>query len=214
MQLFPIFTEALFLSVALSLDAFVAGFSYGMNKIRIPWISAFIVDAICSLSLGAALLLGSLFGRFIPAGLTTVICFAILLLLGITKLLDGLAKTLIHKYGNISSHFHFSFCSFRFVLSLYADPEAADSDHSKTISPKEAASLAAALSLDGCAVGFGAALDSAAGALALFFCSLIVEAAALFLGTALGNRAAKSLPFNAAWISGIILLLLAFLKLL
>ena len=214
MQLFSVFTEALFLSVALSLDVFVAGFSYGMNNIRIPWASAFIIDAICSLTLGAALIVGALLGSRIPPGLTTALSFVILLLLGIVKLLDGLAKTLIHRYGAISSNFHFSFCSFRFVLSLYADPQAADLDHSKTISPKEAASLATALSLDGCAVGFGAALDGAAGSLALFFCSLIVEAAALFLGVTLGTRAAKSLPFNAAWISGIILLLLAFLKLL
>ena len=213
MQLFPIITEALFLSIALSLDAFVAGFSYGVNKIKIPWTSALVIDGICSFSLGAALLLGSLLKHWIPPQLTTVLCFLILLLLAFSKLLDGLTKTLIKKYGTICSNFHFSLCNFRFVLSLYADPEAADLDHSKTISPREASSLAIALSLDGCAVGFGAALGSASAS-ALFFCSLIVEALALFSGTALGNRAAKKLPFNAAWISGSILLLLAFLKLL
>lgn len=213
MQLFPIITEALFLSIALSLDAFVAGFSYGVNKIRIPWTSALVIDGICSFSLGIALLLGSLLKHWIPTQLTTALCFTILLLLGLSKLLDGLTKALIKKYGAICSNFHFSLCNFRFVLSLYADPEAADLDHSKTISPKEASSLAIALSLDGCAVGFGAALGSASGS-ALFLCSLIVEAMALFCGTALGNRAAKKLPFNAAWISGGILLLLAFLKLL
>ncbi|MCH5275543.1 MAG: sporulation membrane protein YtaF [Lachnospiraceae bacterium] len=207
------FTEALFLSIALSLDAFVAGFSYGVNKIRIPWTSALVIDGICSFSLGASLLLGSFLKNWIPPQLTTVLCFTILFLLGLSKLLDGLTKTLIKKYGAISSNFHFSLCNFRFVLSLYADPEAADLDHSKTISPKEASSLAIALSLDGCAVGFGAALGNAGG-YALFLCSLIVEALALFCGTALGNRAAKKLPFNAAWISGGILLLLAFLKLL
>lgn len=207
-----LFCEALFIALALSLDAFVAGFSYGACKIKIPLISVLVMDAICSLSIGAALLIGAFLKGFIPRQATTAICFILLFLLGLTKLLDGITKSLIQKYGAISSNIKFSFCNFRFVLSLYANPECADTDHSKTISPKEAVSLAIALSLDGLAAGLGAAFGEVNG-FAVFLCSFFTEAIAVICGTALGNRAAGRLSFNISWLGGLILILLAFLKL-
>lgn len=205
--------EALVIALALSMDAFVASFSYGAAKIKIPFTSVLVIDAVCSLTIGATLFIGSLVRNYIPDWLTTTVCFSLLFLLGLVKLLDGITKSLIKKYGAISSNIKFSFCNFRFVLNLYADPECADVDHSKTISGKEAASLAIALSLDGCAVGFGAALGNVNG-LAVFLCSLAVEALAVLGGAALGNKAAKKLSFNASWLGGCLLLVLAFLKLL
>lgn len=99
--------------------------------------------------------------------------------------------------------------NFRFVLSVYADPENADTDDSRSISPKEALSLAAALSLDGAAAGFGAALGSAEPA-AVFFASLIIGAGAVFGGFFLGNLTASRLRFPVSWLSGTILIALAF----
>ena len=208
-----LFWEALFIALALSLDAFVAGFSYGTCKIKIPVVSVLVMDAICSLSIGAAFLAGVFLKNFIPGQITAAICFVLLFLLGMVKLLDGITTSLLQKYGAISSNIKFSFCNFRFVLSLYANPECADTDHSKTISPKEAVSLAIALSLDGMAAGLGAAFGNVNGT-AVFLCSFFTEAIAVICGTALGNRAAKKLTFNISWLGGLILILLAFLKLL
>ena len=204
--------EALCIAAALSLDAFAAGFSYGAGRIRIPLSSVVVIDAICSISVGATLLLGSLLKNHIPVRLTGMVCFVILFLLGLVKLLDGITKSVIRKYGAISSNIRFSFCNFRFVLSLYADPECADIDHSKTISPREAAALAVALSLDGCAVGFGTALGNVNG-IAVFFCSLVTEALAVICGVHLGNKAAGKLSCNLSWAGDLILLILAFVKL-
>lgn len=212
MTFFFLLSEAFCIASALSLDAFAASFSYGAGKIKIPPLSLLIIDGICSVSIGIALLIGSLLKSFIPLGLTSAVCFLILFFLGLLKLLDGITKSLIRKYGAISSNLHFSFCNFRFVLSLYADPEAADTDCSKTISSKEAVSLALALSLDGCAVGFGTALGNVNG-LAVFFCSLFTEAFAILFGTFLGNKAAGRFSCNLSWAGGLILIVLAFCKL-
>lgn len=207
-----LFWEALFIALALSLDAFVACFSYGACKIKIPLASVLVIDAICSLSIGASFLIGTLLKGFIPGQVTSAVCFILLFFLGMTKLLDGITKSLIQKYGAISSNIKFSFCNFRFVLSLYANPECADTDHSKTISPKEAVSLAIALSLDGLAAGLGAALGNVNG-FAVFLCSFFTESLAVFCGAALGNRAAGRLSFNISWLGGLMLILLAFFKL-
>lgn len=204
--------EAAALASALSVDAFVASFAYGSDKIKIPLLSAQIINLICSFVVLIAMIAGTFVKRFIPDWLTVGICFAILLILGLVKLLDSVTKSIIRKYSSLSKQLHFSMFNFRFVLSLYADPEKADQDHSKIISPKEAASLAIALSLDGIAVGFGAALVNL-NVWAVFLCSLITNTAAVMLGSLLGNKVAQKLPFNISWLSGAILIILAFLKL-
>lgn len=212
MNFFLIVFEAMALSFALSMDAFAASFAYGSNNIKIPMASVQTINVICSAMLGVSLLAGTYLRQFIPARLTAGLCFCILFLLGLVKLLDSVTKSIIRKHNSVSRQIHFSMFNFRFVLSLYADPEAADRDHSKTISPAESASLAVALSLDGIAVGFGAALGNV-NILAAVLCSLLTNALAVILGAYAGNKAVQKLPFDFSWISGAILILMAFAKL-
>lgn len=157
-DLFYAALEALLLVVALSLDAFVASFAYGAQRIRIPYSSAAIISVICTAMLAVSLLAGSLLRPFLPQSLTKGLCFAILFLLGLVKLCDSTIKTLIRKHKRMHRQVSFSLFSLKFILDVYADPEKADRDGSRELSPAEAASLAVALSLDGLAVGFGAAL--------------------------------------------------------
>ena len=209
---FLLIIEAAILASSLSLDALTAGFAYGSNKIKIPFLSVQIINLICSGFTGLALLFGAILKDYIPHGLTIGICFTILFVLGIIKLMDGITKTIIRKYSNLKKELKFSIFNFKFILKLYADPEAADVDHSKSISPMEAASIAIALSLDGIAVGFGAALGNVNG-LYVFLFSLITNAVAIIAGRRLGEKIATKIPFNLSWLSGVILIALAFSKL-
>ncbi|MBQ9135626.1 MAG: sporulation membrane protein YtaF [Lachnospiraceae bacterium] len=213
MQLLFLFSEALCLSLALSLDAFIAAFSYGTCKIKIPPLSVLVISGVCSLCVALSLAVGSLLKDFIPPQAADLICFLLLFLLGLFKLLDGIVKSLIQKHGAFSSNLHFSFCNLRFVLSLYANPECADVDNSKTISPKEALSLSIALSLDGFAAGLGAAFGNVNG-IAVFTCSLLMEALAVLLGSFWGNRTAQHLSLPISWVGGLLLVIMAVLKLL
>lgn len=204
--------EAIMLASALSMDAFVSGFAYGSNKIKIPMLSVQIINVICSSILGISLLVGTVLKQYIPSWLTLIICFVILFTLGIIKLLDSVTKSIIRKYNHLDKEIKFSMFNFKFILNLYTDPEEADVDASKVISPMEASSLAIALSLDGMAIGFGAALGDI-NALAVFLCSLVTDAAAVILGCYIGNKIARKLSFNLSWLSGVLLIILAFLKL-
>ena len=204
--------EALLLVVALSLDAFVASFAYGAQRIRIPYSSAAIISVICTAMLAVSLLAGSLLRPFLPQSLTKGLCFAILFLLGLVKLCDSTIKTLIRKHKRMHRQVSFSLFSLKFILDVYADPEKADRDGSRELSPAEAASLAVALSLDGLAVGFGAALMQVNFLMVMLF-SLAVGMLAVRLGGKIGNRAAQKLPFDLSWLSGALLIVLAILKL-
>lgn len=205
--------EALALASALSMDTLVAGFAYGSNKIKIPFMSVQIINAVCSSILGLSLLAGAFLKRYIPSTLTVIICFGILFTLGIAKLLDSITKSIIRRHNRLNKEIKFSMFNFRFILNLYADPVEADVDCSRIISPAEASSLAVALSLDGLAVGFGAALGNVNG-LMVFLCSLVTNTVGIWLGCCIGNKVARKIPFNLSWVSGALLIVMAMSKLL
>ena len=168
------------------------------------------MDVVSAGTLAFSLAMGNWLQGFFPGWVTKGICFLVLLALGLIKLLDGAVKTLIRQFGRNAARLNF--CSLRFVLTVYADPEPADLDQSNVISPKEAASLALALSLDGLAVGFGAAMGDM-NALAAVFGVLVINALAILAGVWLGNGAAGKLPFPISWLGGVILIVIAVLKL-
>ena len=201
--------EALIIALALSLDAFVAAFAYGSRGIRIPPRSIHTINFICTGMVGLAFFSGAILRHHIPEGLAPALSFGILFSLGMIKLLDHSIKSAIRKFSVRGREIRLSLRGIHLILTLYADPEQADLDGSKILSPAEAATLALALSLDGLAVGLGAALGSVSVWLVLATVWL-TGLAALFAGTSLGNKAAKRLRFDLSWLSGVLLILLAF----
>lgn len=200
--------EGAALAFALSVDTFIAGFSYGAGGVKIQRTSMWVINLVCSGVLGAALLTGAFAGRLFSRDTAVWVSFVLLLLMGLAKLLDGITKSVIRRYGRIQGLFRLSVFNFRFVLTLYADPEKADADGSKILSTGEAAALAFSLSLDAVAAGFGAAVKSGNIA-AVFVMAAMMNAAAMPTGVWLGKRLSDRLPFNISWISGVILMTLA-----
>lgn len=204
--------EAVILASSLSMDAFAASFAYGSNKIKIPMLSVQIINIVCSSILGISLFLGAVVRQYLPGRVTVISCFVILFALGMAKLLDSITKTIIRKHTDINKEIKFSMLNFKFILKLYADPELADVDASKSISPMEAAALSVSLSLDGMAIGFGAALGSV-NVLGVFLISFVTNVLAVILGCYIGNKLASKISFNLSWLSGAVLIILAAVKL-
>ncbi len=204
--------QILILVLALCLDAFVASFSYGASRIRIPLSSALVLDIICTATLAFALALGAVIGQWIPLQITSAICFILLFLLGVTKIFNFLLKSwILHSESGIQ-RVSFRLLDYRFILKVYADNTQADRDHSLSLSVRESVPLALALSLDGCTAGFGAGLlGNHAGYVILT--SLIVTALAIVTGGLLGARFARKAPLDLSWLGGALLILLAFWKL-
>lgn len=180
------FTFEIFLLVtALSIDAFAAGFAYGVSGTRIPFSSLCILTSLSSLILSFSLLAGNLLTGLLTPRQTCHISFSILLLLGITKLFDR---------------------------SCCEQADKADKDRDKLLSPIEAVSLGFALSIDSAAAGIGAALSPShipAAIIASFFMGILAILSGGFLGKKISGYAQK----NLCWISGALLIFLAFLKL-
>lgn len=203
--------EVLLIVTALTLDAFVSAFAYGANKIKIPFSSVLVINLICTSILGFSLLLGNFIGHLLPADFTSAICFVLLMVLGLTKIFDSAVKNFIRKHSSFHKKIRFSAFSLRFILSVYADPQNADSDSSRCLSAAEAAYLAVALSFDSLAVGFGAGVTNSISWLVVVG-SLLFDMCSIVLGCKLGNKLAEKSELDLAWLSGIILIVLAVLK--
>ena len=207
------FLAVFLLVTAVSADAFAASFAYGMGGIRIPAASLAVITGVSTAMLLLSLLLGGVLRPFLPPGLTRALASGILLLLGLAKLFDCSLKVFLRRHTTVRREWKVAGFELRFILNVYANPEEADSDHSRSLSPREAAPLAAALSLDGLAAGFGAGL-AAVSFLAAALLSLGIGALSVLLGSSLGRKAAQKLPFDLSWLGGVLLLALAVMKLL
>ena len=204
------FLEALLLVSALSLDAFIASFSYGVSKIKIPFLSTLIITAVCSAVLAAALYLGGALSNFIPYYVSVGIAAAVLFTIGIIKLFGSFFKSYIKRHRDFDKKIAFKFFSLQFILNICADPTVADRDNSKTLSVGEAVGLAAVLSLDSLAVGFGAGLSSD-GYLWIIGFSLLAGVLFVWLGGFLGRLLSRKTSLNLSWLSGVIFIGLGFM---
>ncbi len=177
--------EILLLVTALSVDAFAAGFVYGVSKIKVPFTSIIVVTGISSLMLVLSLLAGNLVSSLFPENLTQYFSFLLLFTLGLIKLFDH---------------------------SQHDEAENADKNKDDLVSPTEAFTLGVALSIDSLAAGIGAGIGSAYIP-AAFLVSFLIGALAIIAGSWLGGLISSRCRSNLCWISGVLLILLAFMKL-
>lgn len=202
----------LLLVSAVSIDCFAASMSYGVNKIKISVPSFFIITTVCTSILTLSVLLSDFLKNFISPEIFNILGFYLLIIIGIICLLQNLIKSFMKKAAGHCKNLKFKLFNVRFILSIVADEVNADFDNSKTISASESLSLAIALSIDSLASGMASGLSSSQ-ILPLIIISLIFHAAAVLLGFLAGKRLADKASLNVSWLSGVILLMLAFLKL-
>ncbi|NLJ40627.1 MAG: sporulation membrane protein YtaF [Clostridiales bacterium] len=204
--------EPILLVMALSIDAFAASIAYGANKIKVPFKSVIVINLICTGFLGISLLIGSGIRLIVPPSLLTLISFLILLLLGTYYLFESFIKTYLIRVSNINKQFNIKLFDIKFIIDVYGDKTKADLNSSKDLSPMEAIYLATALSLDSIVAGFGSSIVNI-NCIQVMVLSLVFGTVAIWIGLVIGKRLAASLKADLSWIGGIILIMLAIMKL-
>ena len=115
--------------------------------------------------------------------------------------------------SNIAIMISFTILMLLGIYYLFEGITKADFNHSKDLDYKEAVYLAIALSLDSLAVGFGSALGNI-NYINVILLSLIVGIFSIKMGLVIGENIANKSRINLSWLTGIILIILASLKLL
>lgn len=203
--------ETLILVISISIDSFLASISYGTSKIKIPFLSALIIAIVSSSMLGLSLLIGELFKGYISLTLAKSVSFLLLFSIGIYRFFESILKNYIKKNSKKTSPLTFKIFDLKFILQVYADETKADFDKSKTLSSKEAFYLAIALSLDSLAVGFSSSLISVNYIQSILF-SLLIGFLSIVSGSFIGLKFVENSKIDLSWISGILIILLAFLR--
>jgi len=208
-----LFFQMFLLAFVLSLDALVASFAYGSRNIRIPIRSVLLISLICSGILGLTLFLGAQIASLFDEQIAVWLSFWILFTLGVIRVFDSWLKRWIRHRGTSGSQLKLQVFRLHFILQIYADPEAADVDGSRTLSTGEAFALAVALSLDAIAAGIGIGLGGMMflPAMGLTF---LMTIAAVLSGCKLGGKLAEKTNRDLSWLGGGLLIALAVFQLL
>ncbi len=204
--------ETILLVLALSIDAFVASIAYGANKIKIPVKSIIFIDVVCAVFLTFSIFLATALKKVLSSNSTSIISFIILIILGIYYLFESIVKKHLEKKSSTITHVKLKLLNIWLVIDIYIDETRADFDNSKTINLKEALYLAIALSIDSIAIGFGTGIGNI-NYFTVILLSLMWNIIAIWGGLLLGRKFVEKTNINLSWLSGILLIILAFLKL-
>ena len=154
---------------------------------------------------------GSVVKNFLPGNIPAILGFILLITLGVYRLFEYMFKSYITKKSRSDIPLTFKIFDFNFVLEVYADEIKADFDKSKSLNSKESFYLALALSLDSIAVGFGSSLVNINYLQVLILC-FIIGILAVSIGVFLGRKFAEKLNLELSWLSGILLIILAIVR--
>lgn len=204
--------ETILLVLTLSIDAFVASLAYGTNRIKIPIKSIVFIDIMCAIFLALSMLLAISFKKILPINVASTISFILLIILGIYYLFESIIKKYLNKKSSKKKQVKLKLFNLWLIIDIYIDETKADLDNSKTISLNEALYLAIALSIDSIAIGFGTGIGNI-NYFAVVILSLIWDIIAIWSGLFLGEKFIEKINVDLSWLSGILLILLAFLKL-
>lgn len=197
--------------IALSVDIFVACAAYGSNKVYLSAKQIVVLNGICSVCLGSALLFGSLIDSWIPERFTREICFYSLLLLGCLKLADSGIRQYVNRHKEVHKDIRFVFSELHFIISIYSDPMEADADRDQLLSWREVVFLSLAMSVDCLITGTMAAFMKLPILMTMGALFVMGEFAAYF-GFFLGKKISEQCPKDISWISGVLFIVLAVMK--
>ena len=157
------FTLALF-AVALNLDSFAVGVSYGIRNIKLPVTSLLIISLMSMTAITFSMLLGKTVAGYFSSTFAHRLGGLILLSIGLWVLIQALQE---NRKINSSDQYddgqpptlikiHIKFLGL--VIQILREPSRADLDHSGIISAREAVILGIALAMDAFGAGFAVAM--------------------------------------------------------
>ncbi len=200
------FLTAVLLAVALSIDGFGVGLSYGIRKIKVSFFPIILIVFCSVLALTFSLFTGQLVAGFIPGHLAGALGGTILVLIGLWQLAEGLKK-----YKDNPVLLTIKLKALGLVLQVIREPENADIDKSGDINYREALLLGVALNIDVMGVGFGAAMAGYSFLLIPFVTTALFVA--LYSGLLIGKKFTAGFLGKKVYIlPGILLILLGLLN--
>lgn len=149
----------LLLALAVSLDSFGVGLTYGLRKMKLPFKSLVFIASCSAISILISMSIGTLIMNYLSPNVAETIGGLILIIIGGWALYQ-IYRPATKDEKNNEDHviLNFEIKVLGVVIKILRKPMVADFDNSGTITGREAFFLGVALSLDAFGAGIGAAL--------------------------------------------------------
>jgi putative sporulation protein YtaF len=201
------------LALAVSLDSFSVGFTYGLRKMRIPFKSIFIIACCSAMTLMVAMLLGHLLEQMMSPIFAEKVGGIILIVLGgwvIYQFFQPEKEKELLPHEKVIINFEIK--SLGIVINILKKPMVADFDKSGTITGVEAFMLGLALSLDAFGAGVGAVMLGFSP-IYLAVAVALLSSVLVFFGIKLGaSLSQKTWMQRFSFIPGIVLIIIGIWK--
>lgn len=164
------------LALALSMDSFGVGITYGMRRIRLPILPTMVIAGCSAIAFFLSMKVGGWLTSGVSLHVTTLLGAAILILLGSWAILQNFWKKTQPKEQEMLNPskpkyvYRFELKHLGLIIEILRSPTLADIDRSGSISALEAFFLGLALSLDSLGAGLAAVMIG----LSPVYCSLII----------------------------------------
>ncbi|MGJ9457704.1 sporulation membrane protein YtaF [Oceanobacillus sp. CF4.6] len=151
-----IYTGLLLLVIAVSLDGFGVGITYGIQKIKVPIIALLIIMICSGIIVYTSMVIGDLLSIFISKESAKILGGTILISLGLFSFVNIIRSRL--KKPRTDSPEKIATTKIHDLKTVITTPDNADLDRSGIISAGEAFLLGLALALDAFGAGIGASM--------------------------------------------------------
>ena len=200
------------LAVAISIDGFNVGITYGLQGITLGWLSILIISLTSMFAIFLTGNMGILITNYISINTAEIIGSIILIMMGcwllyITYRDNGRMKNKLKEFN-----INFKIKSFNIMIKILKEPKEADIDHSGSIGNKEAVFLGITLALDAMGAGLGAGLNGISIKYLAFFIG-IINYSFITGGYFLGKKLENKFPPHFEFYPGLIIILLGLIKL-
>jgi len=205
--------SALFLGLAANLDNLGVGISYGVQKIRVPFLSNFCIALLSGLVVAISVLTGHFLSRSIAVageiGALMIIAIGIWVMVHKTSTRNSLPVAI-----PVMMTFSIPIKALSCIVQITKEPSVADFDANGFISTKEAMVLGLTLSFNCIATGVGAGLtgmDPLSSGVSVFIFSMISISSGYLIGW---KTASDRFEHLSQVISGAVLILIGIYELL
>lgn len=201
--------KIILLIVALSVDTFLISSTFGANKIKVKIPGAVIIALGSALSLSISILLSNILSDIIPIHLFNMLSFFILIIIGSYNIFSTAIKNYLKRMQVLNKNINVKIEGYNIFIDVFLDETKADINDSKDLDIKEAMLIASLGSLDSLCAGLSFPFTNV---YIIFVLTFLICISLVFAGFKTGHRLGNVAKANLSWLSGILLIILAFSK--
>jgi len=201
--------KLILLIVALSMDTFLISSTFGSNSIKVKIPGAVIIALGSAASLSISIMLSNLLVNVIPIHLFNMLSFLVLIIIGSYNIFSTAIKNYFKKMQILNKNISLKIEGYNLLIDVFLDETKADIDKSKDLDIKEALLIAGIGGLDSLCAGLSFPFTNV---YVIFVATFLICISMVFLGFNLGAKLDFMTKNNLSWFSGVLLIILAFTK--